>query len=152
MGSPYRRERERAGLSQEKAAELIGVSTRTLQSYEAGEAEPKLSTAIRIAEVYGCTVYALTCQTWKGGSLMYQYSPIWIRILGSGPEGGHTCGIVIRELEAGQMVGTSLIPHVSSDEAAVRRFAERCTREQLEPAQMLAALETAFPDSEKIFG
>lgn len=83
-GIVYRTERERAGLSQEKAAELIGISVRTLQCYEAGEAEPKLSTADRIAAIYGCTVHALICRPWKGGILMYRYTSVRIRVLGMG--------------------------------------------------------------------
>ena len=36
--SPFWRERRLAGLSQEKAAERLGISTRTLQKYERGKA------------------------------------------------------------------------------------------------------------------
>ena len=63
----------------------------------------------------------------------------------------YTCGILIQELEEGHIVETSFIPHVSQDEAAVRRFAERCTREQLAPAKLLEALEAAFPDAATTF-
>ncbi len=150
-GIVYRTERERAGLSQEKAAELIGISVRTLQCYEAGEAEPKLSTADRIAAIYGCTVHALICRPRKGGILMYRYTSVRIRVLGMGAEHPYTCGILIQELEEGHIVETSFIPHVSQDEAAVRRFAERCTREQLAPAKLLEALEAAFPDAATTF-
>lgn len=38
--SPFWRERRLAGLSQEKAAERLGISTRTLQKYERGKAQP----------------------------------------------------------------------------------------------------------------
>ena len=71
--------------------------------------------------------------------------------LGMGAEHPYTCGILIQELEEGHIVETSFIPHVSQDEAAVRRFAERCTREQLAPAKLLEALEAAFPDAATTF-
>ena len=82
---------------------------------------------------------------------MYRYTSVRIRVLGMGAEHSYTCGILIQELEEGHIVETSFIPHVSQDEAAVRRFAERCTREQLAPAKLLEALEAAFPDAATTF-
>ena len=40
----YRRLRKEAGCSQEKAAELLDIGLRTLQSYEEGERSPSFET------------------------------------------------------------------------------------------------------------
>ena len=59
--SPFWRERRLAGLSQEKAAERLGISTRTLQKYERGKAQPRFDMVVRMAEIYGCDLYAFLC-------------------------------------------------------------------------------------------
>lgn len=45
--------RELAGLTQEKAAKLIGVSTDTLGNYERGKSYPDIPVLKKIEEVYG---------------------------------------------------------------------------------------------------
>ena len=52
--------RKKRGLSQAQAAEEIGVAPRAYQNYEYGKAEPKLSTLLRMAEVYGVSLDYLT--------------------------------------------------------------------------------------------
>lgn len=47
------------GLSQQTTANLIGVGIRLYQYYEAGEREPAVRTAIRIAHALGTTVEEL---------------------------------------------------------------------------------------------
>lgn len=47
------------GLSQQTTANLIGVGIRLYQYYEAGEREPSVRTAIRIAHALGTTVEEL---------------------------------------------------------------------------------------------
>ena len=49
----YRRLRKEAGYSQEKAAELLDIGLRTLQSYEEGERSPSFETAVKMADLYG---------------------------------------------------------------------------------------------------
>lgn len=52
--------REDAGYSRKEAAERIGISARTLASYERGEREISMDTAIRMAMAYGTTFTKLT--------------------------------------------------------------------------------------------
>ena len=44
--------RKERGLSQEAVAEAVGIRSRTYQNYEYDEAEPRLSTLIRLADFY----------------------------------------------------------------------------------------------------
>jgi transcriptional regulator with XRE-family HTH domain len=48
FGANVRRERSIKGLTQQKLAELAGISTRNLQKVEAGELNILLTTAVRI--------------------------------------------------------------------------------------------------------
>jgi len=63
--------REALGLSRRKLAEAAGVSIKQLHAFEAGEAEPDVYQAIRIAEWLGCevedlyTIYRTTPQSKK---------------------------------------------------------------------------------------
>ena len=50
-------------MSQEKLAELIGVSTRTLQAWEAGDGYPRLPMLISLADVMGVSIDYLTGRT-----------------------------------------------------------------------------------------
>ena len=77
--SPFRRERRLAGLSQEKAAERLGISTRTLQKYERGKAQPRFDMVVRMAEIYGCDLYAFLCSRRAGGMTGYRYAPVRVR-------------------------------------------------------------------------
>lgn len=95
--SPFWRERRLAGLSQEKAAERLGISTRTLQKYERGKAQPRFDMVVRMAEIYGCDLYAFLCSRRAGGMTGYRYAPVRVRQLPtrlflcvwhSGPEAG----------------------------------------------------------------
>ena len=52
----YQVKRIQAGLSQETAAELLGISTRNLQYIEAGVREPKIGIAFKMAELYRCDI------------------------------------------------------------------------------------------------
>ena len=70
--SPFWRERRLAGLSQEKAAERLGISTRTLQKYERGKAQPRFDMVVRMAEIYGCDLYAFLCSRRAGGMTGYR--------------------------------------------------------------------------------
>ena len=48
----YQTAREGRGLTQEKAAELIGISVESLRAYECGKRPPRTPTAITMADVY----------------------------------------------------------------------------------------------------
>ena len=52
----YQKKRIQAKLSQEAAAEILGVSTRYLQYIEAGVREPKISMAFKMADLYQCSI------------------------------------------------------------------------------------------------
>jgi len=52
--------REKLGLSQEKMAKLLGISSKTLYRYEKGEATPKVGTVRKIADILGVDFYELT--------------------------------------------------------------------------------------------
>ena len=49
----YREARTNAGLSQEKAAKLIGVSPPAISYWENGKTIPRLQMLMRMAKVYG---------------------------------------------------------------------------------------------------
>ncbi|NBI65750.1 XRE family transcriptional regulator [Pseudoflavonifractor sp. 60] len=48
--------RKARGLSQSKTAKEVKIAPRAYQSYEYEEAEPKLSTLIRMADFYGVSL------------------------------------------------------------------------------------------------
>lgn len=48
--------RANAGLSQDAAANELGLASRTYQYYEADEREPRLSTLVRMADFYGVSL------------------------------------------------------------------------------------------------
>ena len=60
IGVRFRKFREGAGYSRSDAAALIGVTPRTLASYERGEREISMETTIKMAEVYKTTFTRLT--------------------------------------------------------------------------------------------
>jgi transcriptional regulator with XRE-family HTH domain len=51
--------RESAGLSQEKLARAVDVSSRTVQNWEKGGGTFPFTDAIKIADALGCTLYDL---------------------------------------------------------------------------------------------
>lgn len=52
----YQAKRMEADITQEVAAEALRVSAHTIQNFEAGKREPKISTAFAMADLYGCDV------------------------------------------------------------------------------------------------
>ena len=56
MGRLLRQCRERAGLTQQVAADRIGVGQSTIAMWETGESLPRTGLLKKIAEVYGCEV------------------------------------------------------------------------------------------------
>ncbi len=55
----YARHRNAAGITQEKAAELLGCAVRTVQAYEAGEIIPPDQTVALMCDVYPAPMLAL---------------------------------------------------------------------------------------------
>ncbi len=60
IGTRFRKFRENAGYSRGDAAMLIGVTPRTLASYERGEREISMDATIKMAQVYKTTFTKLT--------------------------------------------------------------------------------------------
>lgn len=106
--SPFWRERRLAGLSQEKAAERLGISTRTLQKYERGKAQPRFDMVVRMAEIYGCDLYAFLCSRRAGGMTGYRYAPVRVRSFR--PDCSCVYGILVRKLGGGTDGGADRHP------------------------------------------
>lgn len=138
---------ETGGTFQEKAAERLGISTRTLQKYERGKAQPRFDMVVRMAEIYGCDLYAFLCSRRAGGMTGYRYAPVRVRSFR--PDCSCVYGILVRKLEGERTVALTVIPGLSPDKEAVHRFAEWCGREQLDPARLPEAIRAAFPDTVK---
>lgn len=49
-----------AGYTREEAAEKLGISARTLASYERGEREINVTRTVKMAELYGTTFHDIT--------------------------------------------------------------------------------------------
>lgn len=56
FGTYFRKCRKEAGMKQATAALLIGISQPSLSQYETDVYEPTVSTLMRMAEVYGCSI------------------------------------------------------------------------------------------------
>ena len=63
--NPLQRFRIKAGLSQEKAAETLGCSTRSLQRYESGRSDPPIYILQRMTSVYNCGLLELCPESTK---------------------------------------------------------------------------------------
>lgn len=61
--NPIQRARVKAGFTQEQAIEHLPFTLRTLQAYEAGDAEPKYSAVRQMALLYGCSTDVLMGNT-----------------------------------------------------------------------------------------
>lgn len=55
LGENVQAERKRAGITQEKLAEIIDLHPRIVQKIEAGEVNPKSTTLIRIQAALACS-------------------------------------------------------------------------------------------------
>lgn len=59
--------RQSAGLSQEKLAELVGVSRQAVTKWETGQSAPSTENLFRLAEIFGTTVDLLLTEEEKAG-------------------------------------------------------------------------------------
>ena len=57
--SLYARHRKAAGLTQERAAELLGVAVRTLAAWERGESTPPNARMLAMVDIYGSPALAI---------------------------------------------------------------------------------------------
>ncbi|MBQ4307515.1 MAG: helix-turn-helix transcriptional regulator, partial [Lachnospiraceae bacterium] len=64
----YARHRTAAGLTQEKAAELLGCAVRTVQAYESGESIPPDYVVALMCDVYPAPMLALE-HLWASSSM-----------------------------------------------------------------------------------
>ena len=55
----FKQARERAGLKQKQAAEILGVTPGAVAQWESGIAKPAIDRLMTIAKTYGCTVEEL---------------------------------------------------------------------------------------------
>ena len=58
----YKIAREAKGLTQEAAAEKLGISLRVYQYYEHGDRTPPMETLIALADLYDITLDELVCR------------------------------------------------------------------------------------------
>jgi len=56
IGVNIQKARNAAGLTQDEVAKYLGVHHNTIQQYEVGVREPSVTTLIRLADMFGCTV------------------------------------------------------------------------------------------------
>ena len=67
----YQRARLSTGLTQERAAELLGLSPESLKQYEGGKTVPKDETVAKMVEVYSCqwraSPFGTVCKTRRAG-------------------------------------------------------------------------------------
>ena len=56
LGERIKYQRTRAGLSQERVAELVGVSRQSVTKWESGQSAPSTENLFRLAETFGTTV------------------------------------------------------------------------------------------------
>ena len=56
LGERIKNQRTRAGLSQERVAELVGVSRQSVTKWESGQSAPSTENLFKLAEIFGTTV------------------------------------------------------------------------------------------------
>lgn len=56
FGSRFRECRKAAGLKQDAAARLVGVSQSAISQFERDAIEPTIDVAVRMAQAYGCSI------------------------------------------------------------------------------------------------
>ena len=56
LGERIKNQRTRVGLSQERVAELVGVSRQSVTKWESGQSAPSTENLFRLAEIFGTTV------------------------------------------------------------------------------------------------
>ncbi len=72
LGERIKQSRQKARLSQEKVAELIGVSRQAVTKWESGQSTPTTENLFRLAEILGTTVDSLIAPEDKTASIAEQ--------------------------------------------------------------------------------
>ncbi len=62
LAERIKEQRKKAGMSQEKVAELVGVSRQAVTKWESGQSVPSTQNLFKLAEIFGTTVDILL---WK---------------------------------------------------------------------------------------
>lgn len=148
LQNPFRRARQRASLTQEKAVEQLEFSLRSLQAYESGDTMPPFDRAVQMSRVYQCNLYELAQLPSPKERAMYLYEPV--RIHSIRPQKPILYGLAVREIVAGCATSFTVVPNLSSDQELVRRLAAQCTREQTDPEHLPEVLRAAFPKLEQL--
>lgn len=60
LGERIKEQRKRCGMSQEKVAELVGVSRQAVTKWEAGQSAPSTENLFKLAEIFGTTADILS--------------------------------------------------------------------------------------------
>ena len=68
LGEKIKACRQAAGMSQEKAAELVGVSRQAVTKWEANPSAPNTENLFKLAEIFGTTVELLLASQEAGTS------------------------------------------------------------------------------------
>ena len=63
LGERIRQQRQRAGLSQEKVAELVGVSRQAVTKWETGQSAPSTDNLFKLAEIFDSSVDLLLAES-----------------------------------------------------------------------------------------
>ncbi len=63
LGKTIARLRQEKGLSQEKLAELLGISRQAVTKWESGKGNPDTENLVRLSEIFGCSVDELCGKT-----------------------------------------------------------------------------------------
>ena len=56
LGERIKEQRKKSGLSQERVAELVGVSRQSVTKWESGQSAPSTENLFKLAEIFGTTV------------------------------------------------------------------------------------------------
>ena len=96
LQNPFRRARQRASLTQEKAVEQLEFSLRSLQAYESGDTMPPFDRAVQMSRVYQCDLYELAQLPSPKERAMYLYEPV--RIHSIRPQKPILYGLAVREI------------------------------------------------------
>lgn len=83
VGQRIRNMRKSAGLSQEKAAELLDLSTEGYAKYERGDSSPNIMFLDKLSKAFNCTIVELITETSVGLSSQAQHIANLMEGLGS---------------------------------------------------------------------
>ena len=141
----YQEKRTQANLTQEKASECLGISTRNLQYIETGEREPKISVAFKMAELYECNILDFRQEAVAKGErgIMTRFSPVRTPYPSLKKGGSCSYGILAEEYDGNKWTQVAIVPDVSSSEEFAAALAEKCTKGRLSAIHILDVIADA---------